>query len=313
MNLSQTITDHSPSNGIILIIISVFLMALQDALFKLVSGHLSLWQVYVLRSLVAVALLGFLTRHLKSTVTGIKSEFLWITLRSSLLVLMFITLYAAVPFIELATIAAGFYVSPLITTLLSALIIKESVNHRQVVGILIGFTGTLLILQPGTDQFSIIMMLPIIAALCYSLTAIITRLKLSCSSSYSLAFAINLALLLTGTVASLIIYSLDLSANTIDFAPFLLTGWQALNPNDWLTVTLLGLLGALIGITLAKAYQIGKPTVIAGFDYSYMIFAILWGYIFFAEVPTLLTLVGMALITISGLIVTRYGKPDTSS
>ena len=68
----------------------------------------------------------------------------------------------------------------------------------------------------------------------------------------------------------------------------------------------LTLVGVAIGV--AKAYQSPRPEVVATFDYAYMIFAVLWGFVFFREVPDLWTLGGMALITAGGLIVLKADR-----
>ena len=72
------------------------------------------------------------------------------------------------------------------------------------------------------------------------------------------------------------------------------------------------LLIILIGIGLAKAYQSAPSAIIAAFDYSYLLFAAFWGFVFFHEVPDALSGVGMILIAVAGLLVISprsFGNP----
>ncbi len=74
-------------------------------------------------------------------------------------------------------------------------------------------------------------------------------------------------------------------------------------------MALLGLLATIYFTGVAKAYQVASPSIIAVFDYAYLISAAIWGFTFFAETPDMLTIAGMALITIAGLMVTIKTKP----
>jgi drug/metabolite transporter (DMT)-like permease len=71
----------------------------------------------------------------------------------------------------------------------------------------------------------------------------------------------------------------------------------------WSLMALLGVLSAGYMVGVARAYQIASPSVIATFDYAYLVSAALWGLVFFAEKPDLLTMGGMILITLAGLLV----------
>ena len=77
-----------------------------------------------------------------------------------------------------------------------------------------------------------------------------------------------------------------------------------------------GVLRGIVGRILprcARAYQIAPPQIIATFDYAYLVSAAIWGFVFFAERPDALTLLGMALITIAGLLAAeRKTKPVTT-
>ncbi|WP_366509320.1 DMT family transporter [Mesorhizobium sp.] len=83
--------------------------------------------------------------------------------------------------------------------------------------------------------------------------------------------------------------------------------------HNWQVIFILAGLMVGISVGLAKAYQSPRPQVIATFDYAYLPFAALWGFVFFGEIPDLWTVLGMALIAAAGLIVLRATSRRTPS
>jgi drug/metabolite transporter (DMT)-like permease len=73
----------------------------------------------------------------------------------------------------------------------------------------------------------------------------------------------------------------------------------------WLTLGFLAASGVIGGIGAAFAYQVGPPATVATFDFAYVGFAVLWGVLFFAEVLDPVTLTGMALIIVAGVLSVR--------
>ncbi|MCP5074524.1 MAG: EamA family transporter [Rhodobacteraceae bacterium] len=95
----------------------------------------------------------------------------WPILRSVFITLTFLAFYAAIPFLSLSAIGAANYIAPIFVTLLSAFAIREPVGRLGWVGVILGFAGVLVLLQPGTDAFSPWTLLPIIGAVFYALPA----------------------------------------------------------------------------------------------------------------------------------------------
>jgi len=287
--------------GVLLIVGSVFLMSLQDAIVKLASTDLNLWQIYVLRSLLSLPILLILS-HLQGNRDWPKFGAIgWVALRSALLVLMYICIYAAVPVLSLSVIGAAFYTGPLFITLFSALLIGEPVSRRGWFSVFLGFAGVLVILRPGTESFAVLTLLPVLSGLFYALAAITTRSKCLEESSLSLAVGLNMALLVTGLIASGTILLWQPAPQQSGIYPFLLNEWTTMTPPNWMFVAVLALMIVGIGIGLAKAYQSAPPAIIATFDYSYLVFAAFWSFALFADPPDTPTVIGMILIAGAGV------------
>jgi len=292
--------------GITLMVTAVFMMSIQEALFKQFSADLSLWQIFTLRGLLALPLLFIiaLARRQHSSLWP-QAMSTWSLLRSLFMTLMFIAMYSAIPFISLATVAAGIYTAPVFVTLMSAYVIGEPVGRRGWMAITLGFTGVLVILQPGADAFSFWALLPVLGGFLYALSNVITRSKCQSVTLASMALSLNLALLLAGLILSAVMLLWQPDGELIQAYPFLFSEWTDIGTFEWAVISFLAVLVVAVSIALAGAYQSAPPSTVATFDYSYLIFMVLWDMLFFATTPSATTIFGIALIVIAGLLVMR--------
>ena len=287
--------------GIGIILASVLTMAFADAVVKLVSADLTVWQVFVARSLVAVPLLMALMRATNVGLALRASK--WTVIRAVLLVLTWLAFYTSLPVLDLSVAAVAVYTNPIMIALLSATLIGEPVTPRQWGGVLLGFLGVVAILKPGTDAFSWFTLLPLLAAALYALAMVLTRSKCRDEAPLSLALALHALFLVTGAIGTAALAVIGLGDETKAAFPFLVGDWMPMGVREWGLMALLGALAAAYFVGVARAYQIAPPPIIATFDYGYLVSAALWGFVFFAEKPDALTILGMVLITAAGLLV----------
>jgi len=296
---SSQFSSQAPSPsvlpGIVVIVLTVAAMALTDAFVKFSSAGLSLWQIYVLRSLLAIPALLLLSRGVFRPAAPV-----WVALRSLALVAMYLAIYAAIPIIDLSVVAASLYTGPLFIVLLSGVFLREPIAWHQWGAVVIGFGGVVIVVGPAASDFTPLSLIPVAAALLYALAAVLTRAKCAGEAALTLAIWLNGFLLICGGAASLSIGMLG--AGTLPDYPFLFGGWRPVGGREFIVLCVLAFLIVAVSIGLARAYQSPKPHVIATFDYTYLIFAAFWGYMFFGEVPGSGTLIGMALISFAGLL-----------
>lgn len=295
---TQLLPDTRNVKGAALITGAVGLMALQDALIKLMSTDLPLGQIFLLRSALVLPLMSLLAWK------GAGAD--WRAalgaaplLRGLCLTLMYLALYSVLQVLPLATLAAGFYTGPIFITLLAALFLKEPVGIRGWLGVATGSMGVLVLLRPGSDSFTPAALIPILSGFCYAAAAVLTRGTCRDDSPMSLAIALNVTLLLSGILMTGA--GTFLAGGSEDWLLPLLP-WADMGMAAWQLILLLVIMMLGIGIGLAAAYQCAAPAVVASFDYSYLIFATLLGYLFFAEVPDVMTMAGMGLIAGAGFI-----------
>jgi drug/metabolite transporter (DMT)-like permease len=308
MGLSSNPRGETPTLGILAIVASVFLLSLGDALVKRASAEIPLWELYVARGLIAVPILIALLLHGRRTAGFMPKSPGWVLLRSLLLVGMWIAYYAALPAMSLSVAAVGLYTAPLFIALFSARLIGEPVGPRRWAGILLGFAGVLVILRPAAEGFSVAALLPILAALCYALAAVVTRGKCAEERPLVLALALNLCLLAAGLLGAGLLALWNPGPPAVAAYPFLLAPWQAMGAHEWEFVVFLALLMVAVSTGVAKAYQSAPAAIIGSFDYAYLLFAALWSFVVFSEAPDGPTIAGMALIAAAGWLVLEQDR-----
>ncbi len=187
------------------------------------------------------------------------------------------------PLLLCATIG---FASPLLIALLSRPFLGERVGLRRWVGIMIGFIGVLVALQPGTTAWHPAMLAILGSTLCWAMLAISAR-RIGADEP-------------TG---AMVIFTMPLSL-VIAFS-LTLTEWVTPAPVDWLLFALAGICGAAVHYCVVFAYSHTRAATVAPMEYTGLLWAALLGFMFWNEIPSLWTLVGAAVIIIGGLIVLR--------
>lgn len=297
------IKEHSDNQplAVAVIVFTVLALSMGDALIKFTSGEFVIWQIFVLRSVLALPIL-LLYLRLKAPDALVSPPALgWVILRSLMLVTMWISYYLALPNLDLSIAAAAYYTLPIFITLFSAALIGDKISLLGWAAVFVGFLGVLLILRPKAGDFNLYTLLPLVSAVLYALSMILTRTKCRVVNPIVLSVALNLCFVITGTVATLLII-------TFASAPregFLLAPWAQMGGSEWVSMGVLAIAILIGSVGAAIAYQNGPPSIIGTFDFAYVGFAILWGLVFFAEVPDLLSLVGIAFIVAAGIMSLR--------
>ena len=287
------------------ILFAVLALSFADAVIKLLSSDLSLWQIYILRSVLALPVVIAIVKIHDRKLSLIPVTLGWTTLRSCLLGFMWIAYYAALPHVKLSVAAAVYYTIPLFITLFSALFAGERVKPKSWLAIVIGFIGVLVIVRPDRGEFNAYVLLPLLAAILFALAMILTRTKCRDENPGVLSFSLNVTFIVMGLIATLMLMFANLGTEQIALNPFLLSEWRAPVIDEWIAMAVLAAVVTVGSIFAAFAYQNGPSSVIATFDYSYLAFSALWGFVIFVEIPDVLAIFGMFLIVLAGLMVLK--------
>ncbi len=206
--------------------------------------------------------------------------------RSTLLLCASLLYFTGFTLLPLAESAAMINVTPVLVTVLSALILRETVGVRRWSGVVVGFVGALIVIQPGMGAFTDAAFFPLGAALAYGLYQIATRyVSHDDSPMTSITYTA-----LVGTVAGSCV------------VPYF---WSAPDMVGWSMMITLGLTGALGHYCMIRAYTVAEASVAAPYAYAVIIWMIAMGYLVFGDVPTIWTIVGATVIAGSGLYIAQ--------
>ncbi|MGB7268836.1 MAG: DMT family transporter [Albidovulum sp.] len=280
------------------ILLSSASLALGDALIKFFSADFALWQIFTLRSLLTLPVLLAMT--LRARATFFPKAPGWVIVRSLMLVAMWVAYYLALPHLSFSVAAAGFYTLPIFITLFSAAFTGDRVGPLGWLVVAIGFAGVLLILRPDTAAFSAYAFLPLLSAILYAAAMVLTRTRCRAEHALTLSLALNLAFIAIGLLASL--WASQIAGD----APGRLTmPWAPMTGAGWGAMAIMALMVLIGSISAAFAYQSAPPAIIGVFDFTYVGFAVVWGLVLFAELPDGLTVAGMVMIVLAGVLSLR--------
>lgn len=269
--------------GIVAMLLSVGFFSAMDVLLKLLAGHYPAVQVSALRGaasvpfvLLAVGVTGR-WRDLKPVRWGLH------LVRGVLAIVMLSTFVYAVKLLPLADAYSIFLAAPLIVTALSVPILGERVDARRWIAIAVGLSGTLVLLNPRASNFATLGGLAaILSASCYALSAISVRILTRTDTTASMVFWFMLMLTVFGGI---------LAAPT----------WVPIDPHHWLLLVGVGVLGALGQHFITEAFRHARASVVAPFEYTALLWAVTFDWLFWNHGPNSLMFVGGAIIVASGL------------
>ena len=277
----QTISPRKKS--ILLILTTILLFSMMDAIAKfLVQTYPSnqvVWARYMSQTVVSIIVLSPILHKVLVT-KNLKLQLL----RSTFLFFATFFFFTSLKYMQLAEVNAIFQVAPIFVIFLSAIVLKEYVDIQKWGGGIVGMLGALIIIRPGSDVFSITMVLPAIAALCYASYVISTRYL---SQEEPAVTNFIYSSLIGSILASILV----------------IPSWTPINTEDLFVFSGFGLLGALGHILLIYAFRMSEASFLAPFIYMNLVYGSLWGFFLFDEIPSFFTISGAAVIISSGIYI----------
>tara|TARA_B100000287_G_scaffold8363_1_gene8284 strand:+ start:205 stop:1149 length:945 start_codon:yes stop_codon:yes gene_type:complete len=304
---------NNNTKGIILILAAMLIFAVQDSLMKYIYNSVSLYEVYIIRTVVSFILVIIFLKILKKPIV-FKTHYPLLTLcRVILFFFGFSSFYVSLTIMPLATATALFFVTPFLITIFAKFILKDQIGLRRWIAVIVGFIGVYIILNPNFDDFDYFSLTPILCAFCYSLSMIIIKKTSEKDNVYQQMFQFYIG----ATIISIIFYFFigDGRYNTIDnpAAQFIFREWFSNLEFSLIYMITLGFTAAAAFLLIFSAYRIASPAVISPFEYSILIWSTLSGWIFFNEIPNINTMIGMFLIVVGGIYIFMREKAQEQS
>jgi drug/metabolite transporter (DMT)-like permease len=304
-------TDNNLA-GMVSIILGVMVFSIQDAILKFLSSDYPVTQAIVFRCVVAFPLLLALVRFETGRNSLTSRNLAAVALRGLILLVAYTTYYMALPALPLAEAVALFFISPIIVTLLAALILHETVTPKSWLAVIAGFIGVLVILQPGSALFEPAALLSVASAATYAFSMVIARKIGGTETASVMAFYQNVVYLL-GAAAMAAVFTHTGSGRA--FHPsidFLVRPWVWPTLRDGLLMAACGVIAAVGMSLLTHAYRRAQAKFVTVFEYTGMIWGPLWGFLIFTEIPRWTTVAGTLLILSAGIYAVRAASPAPS-
>jgi drug/metabolite transporter (DMT)-like permease len=187
---------------------------------------------------------------------------------------------------SLADATAITFTTPLFLTLLAALVLHESVRWRRWSATALGFLGVLVMLRPGEGVLELAALVALFGASCIATVRLVIK-RLAASDG-----------------ALTIIVWFGLVSTTVSAVPAALV-WRTPTLFDLGLLVLLGCLASLTQVFMIRGYRAGEASALAPFEYFRLPFAMMYGFLLFAELPDLYTLLGASIIVASTLYIAR--------
>ncbi|UZD91150.1 DMT family transporter [Cognatishimia activa] len=289
----MAVTDNTRGAMFMIALMAAFSSG--DVLTKIILVDVPLPQYQALRGVLCSALIALLAWQQRALVLNVsKRDGKLMLIRSVAEVIAAYLFLTSLTLLPLANATAILQVLPLSLALSAALFFKEPLGWRRLTAILIGFCGMLLIVRPGPEGFSSGSLYALATVFFVTIRDLAARRMSKYVPSLTAALAMSLAVTLYGFVA------------------MTQTGWQ---PMTFEIQTMIAAAAFLLGLGYVfsvLAMRIGDVSFVAPFRYTGLIFALIFGLVFFDEWPDFLTLIGAAIVVGTGIF-TLYREAKVKS
>tara|TARA_Y100000590_G_scaffold152321_1_gene174896 strand:- start:369 stop:1319 length:951 start_codon:yes stop_codon:yes gene_type:complete len=289
--------------GIILIILAMMVFSVQDGIMKHIYSLVSLYEVYLIRTVVSFFLILIFLIITKKPII-FKSQYPLLTLcRVVLFFFGFSSFYVSLTILPLGTATALFFVTPFLITIFAHFFLKEKIGLRRWSAIAVGFVGVYITLNPDFDNFNHLSLLPILCAFCYSLSMIIIKKTSDKDSVYTQTFTFYIGAIIFSIIFYFIIGDGQFNTSDHPSYQFIFREWFVDLDKSILFMVTTGITATAAFLLLFKAYSIASPAVVSPFEYSILLWSPLIGWFYFDEIPNFNTVIGILIIVSSGIYI----------
>ena len=289
------------SLAIFYIIAGMTVFSVQDTLVRILSSEVSILQIMFLRSVVGLSIL-FLYLKVRKIPIIFSSQYPVLTvIRAILFMFAFLFYYIGLAYLPYAVTTALFFTTPFFITILSKIFLKENIGFIRLLTIIFGFIGVVIIANPTVDSFNIFMIFPILCAFGYSASMIIIKMTSEKDSVYSQTFHVYLATLLFAPLVTYLGSTFDSSIGDNKVLNFVFRSWELNLHTQYFLIFVVGVCVVAGFLLIFNAYRVGKPFVIAPFEYTILLWSIFYGWLIWDESVTIRSWIGMAMIVTAGI------------
>lgn len=282
----------------------------QDTVIKQISGDHAVTLAIVLRSVVSFPILVLMLVLAGGLAQLNTPKWPLLVQRGAILLCAYTTYFMAFPALPLAEAVALYFMVPVFVTMMSGPLLGEHVGCQAWIAVIMGLAGVFIILRPGSGLFEPAALLSLVSAATYSYAMIIARKHGANTSSTVMAFYANVVYGLVAMGFATAVTLFDVPPPGHPSLDFLVRQWFVPSWRDMGLMGVCGVIAAFGSVFLVHAYRVGTAAVVAPFEYTGMIWAVVFGYLIFGEVPRVTTFIGMGLIALAGIVALRAGTAE---
>jgi drug/metabolite transporter (DMT)-like permease len=282
--VTDPVWKQSVSLGIGMMLLGILLFAVNDTLGKWLVGVYTVGQLLLMRSIAGLCVMSPLIWR-AGAVAFLRAP----RPRLQVLRVVFSTLESALFFwaltaLPLAEVMTYYMAGPIYVTALSPFVLGEQVGWRRWTAVAVGFCGVVLALHPSPGSLSLGALCALVGSFCYACFMVATRQLAGTTGTVLMTAQLVAALLFGGTLV-------------------LVQGWTPPGALDFVLMLCLGV-GSLGGnLCVNKSLRLAPASVVVPYQYTLILWGILFGYLFFGEVPNALSIAGAAIIVAAGLFI----------
>lgn len=271
--------------------LSAFFFSVMVALIKELSQNpkISLFQMTFFRAAVSAIILIIIMKKRGISFWGNNQKLLFFRAMTGFTA-MCLNFYAITK-IRLGDAGVLHQTTPFFVILFSALLLKEKIKASVIILTIICFSGIVIILRPSGDVLNTGGLAALGSALFAASAYVSIRHLHQTDTFWTMAFYFMLI------------------ASILSFFP-MLQAWQTPNSTEWLLLIFIGILGIFGQLLMTYSYKLQEASKLAPFAYFGVIFSFLWGFLFFGEKPSELTLLGASLVVLGGMGILLLKKPN---
>ncbi|TFF24914.1 DMT family transporter [Jiella endophytica] len=267
--------------GVILMLVGDFMFALNDAMGKWLVASYSVGEVLLVRSVGAFLILGpLLLRQGKAALFAAERPGLQIT-RAAFATADTGLFYAAVATMPLADVMTFYMAGPIYVAAISHIFLGEKVGWRRWLAISVGFVGVVIALRPSAASLSLASLFALAGSLSFAMTLVLARILRKTSDATLVGWQ-TLAALVAGVV-------------------FSVTTWETPSALDLGALLLLGVVSCSAHMLITRSLKLAPASTLAPLQYTLLLWAAVFGFAFFGNLPTPQVLFGAAIIIVAGL------------
>ena len=305
--------QNNNPKGIVFILIAMIVFSVQDGIMKHIYNFVSLYEIYLIRTVISFVLILIFLIITKQPIV-FRTQYLVLTITRVILFFFgFSSFYVSLTVLPLGTATALFFVTPFLITIFAHIFLKEEIGLRRWSAVVVGFIGVYVTLNPDFSNFNYLSLLPILCALCYSLSMIIIKKTSDKDSVYTQTFTFYIGAIIISIIFYFIIGDGKYNVSDHQSSQFIFREWFVDFNSNILLMTATGVTATLAFLFLFTAYSIASPAVVSPFEYSILFWSPLVGWLYFDEIPSLNTVIGILIIVSSGVYIFMREKAQNQS